>query len=97
METIYLFQGVVFRWDSEKARSNREKHGVDFEEAAEAILDLFGRGGDASTSQERREYHLGFSDRERLLLVVSTERAGSTRIISARPATRMERRTYERS
>ena len=44
---------------------------------------------------ERREIIIGYSQDDRLLLVSFTERSGSIRIISARPITRQERKTYE--
>lgn len=36
MDIIFQLQGVEFKWDESKARANVEKHGVTFEEAAEA-------------------------------------------------------------
>jgi uncharacterized DUF497 family protein len=39
MAIIYHLQGVVFKWDEDKARSNVEKHEVTFEEAAEVFFD----------------------------------------------------------
>jgi uncharacterized DUF497 family protein len=41
MDITYRLQGVTFEWDEEKARTNVEKHGVTFEEAAEAFFDPF--------------------------------------------------------
>jgi uncharacterized DUF497 family protein len=38
---VYRLQGVEFEWDADKARSNVEKHGVTFEEAAEVFFDPF--------------------------------------------------------
>jgi hypothetical protein len=87
--------GRLFEWDEDKARSNVEKHGVTFEEAAEAFFDPFSQGGDASSGAERRDFLLGYSLTQRLLLVVHTDRSSRTRIISARPATRAERKLYE--
>lgn len=97
MDITYRLQGITFEWDAEKARSNAEKHGVTFEEAAEAFLDPFYQGGDASGGEERRDFVLGYSLAQRLLLVVFTERPGATRLISARPATRAERKLYEQA
>ncbi len=95
MDTIYLLRGITFRWHVDKARANVAKHGVTFEEAAEALLDPFGSGGDASSGYEERESYLGYSFRERLLLVVYTERSDTIRLISARLPTRAERKSYE--
>jgi uncharacterized DUF497 family protein len=96
MDIIYRLQDVEFEWDENKAQGNLEKHGVAFEEAAEVFFDPFYQAGDASTSDdEEREFILGYSLSQRLLLVVHAERGERVRIISARPATRAERRLYE--
>jgi uncharacterized DUF497 family protein len=68
---------------------------VTFEEAAEVFFDPFYQSGDASTDDEQRDFIIGYSLSQRLLLVVYTERGERTRIISARPATRSERKLYE--
>jgi uncharacterized protein len=95
MDVTYRLQGLTFEWDAQKASSNAEKHGVSFEEAAEAFLDPFFQGGEASVEGELRDFVLGYSLAQRLLLVIYEERRSATRIISARPATRAERRLYE--
>ncbi|MBB4636321.1 BrnT family toxin [Longimicrobium terrae] len=97
MDTIYLLRGATFRWHDDKARSNAEKHGVTFEEAAEVFFDPLGRSGDASRGDEERQFHMGRTCLGRSLLVVYVERSGSIRIISARSPTRVERKMYERS
>lgn len=97
MDITYRLQGLTFEWDEQKARSNVEKHGITFEEAAEVFLDPFGRGGDASVGGEDRALLVGYSFAHHLLLVVHTERPRGTRIVSARAATRVERKLYERS
>jgi uncharacterized DUF497 family protein len=96
MDIIYRLQGVEFEWDEEKAENNLQKHGVTFEEAAEVFFDPFYQTGDASVDQdEDREFIIGYTFAQRLLLAVYTERGERTRIISARPATRLERKLYE--
>jgi uncharacterized protein len=97
MDVLYRLQGVEFEWNDEKADSNVIKHGVTFEEAAEAFFDPFYQTGDASVDDEQRDFVLGYSVSQRLLLVVYIERHARTRIISARPATRSERKMYEES
>ena len=97
MDIIYRLQGVEFEWDEDKAKSNIQKHGVTFEEAAEVFFDPFYQTGNASTDDEQRDFIIGYSLSQRLLLVVYTERGERTRIISARPATRSERRLYEKT
>lgn len=96
---IYRLQGVEFEWDDDKAESNIIKHGVRFEEAVEVFFDPFYQTGDASIADvaEQRDFILGYSAALRLLLVVYTERGERTRLISARPATRPERKHYESS
>lgn len=86
-----------FEWDPEKAASNATKHGVTFEEAQTVFQDdLFVTFEDPDHSQdENRFIIMGQSTKKNLLVVSYTERRNSIRLISARPATRKERRTYE--
>ena len=95
MNIVYQLQGIEFEWDEDKAQSNVEDHGVTFEEAAEVFFDPFYQGGDASRDDEQRDFIIGYSLAQRLLLVVYLERGARTRITSARPATRQERKLYE--
>ena len=95
MDIIYRLQGMEFEWDENKAQSNVQKHGVTFEEAAEVFFDPFYQTGDASMNDEERDFIIGYTFSQRLLLVVYTERGDRTRIISARPTTRAERKVYE--
>lgn len=97
MDVVYSLQGVKFEWNSNKAQINLEKHGVTFEEAAEVFFDPFYQIGDATANNESREFILGYSLSYRLLLVVFVEKSERNRIISARPATRQEKKLYEQS
>ncbi len=85
-------------WDPAKAESNLRKHGVSFEEAATALADDYSiTGADPGHSiGESRFITFGMSNVRRLLVVSHTER-GALRIISARGATKHERRIYEKS
>ena len=86
-----------YDWDTKKADSNRRKHGVSFDEAATVFLDPIAVSGpdpDHSLSEERY-VTLGFSRLGRLLAVCHTYRPGAIRIITARRATRGERKIYE--
>ena len=86
-----------FEWDPDKDERNRSTHGVSFREAATVFgdpLSLTIDDPDHSES-EMRFAMLGHSHRGRLLVVVHTERSDRIRIISARAATRAERRDYE--
>ena len=95
MDIAYRLENLEFEWTLEKAERNIDKHGVTFKEAAEVFLDPFYVMGDASANDEDRKFVLGYSLAERLLLVVHLERRQTIRIISARVATRTERRLYE--
>ncbi|MBI3738873.1 MAG: BrnT family toxin [Chloroflexi bacterium] len=96
MEIVYRLQGVEFEWDEDKAGSNLQKHGVTFQEAAEVFFDPFYQTGDATVDvKEEREFIMGYTFSQRLLLAVYTERGDRTRIVSARFATRTERKSYE--
>jgi uncharacterized DUF497 family protein len=88
---------LEFEWDRQKAASNLAKHGVSFEEAATAFGDPLGRiiADPRHSSEEERFVLLGFSRDKRLLAVMFVDRRESIRIISARVATRRERRDYE--
>ena len=97
MDSVYRLQGVEFEWDTNKFQINLEKHGVSFEEAAEVFFDPFYQEGDATANDEQRNFILGYSRTQRLLLVVYVERSLRIRIISSRPATRTERKLYEQS
>lgn len=89
--------GVRLEWDPDKAAANRRKHGVSFEEAATAFSDPLAitfDDPDHSTG-ESRSLTFGISSGGQLLVVAHMERKKTVRIISARPATRRERKTYE--
>jgi uncharacterized DUF497 family protein len=53
------------------------------------------QGDDAVTEDQAHEFIIGYSLAQRLLLVVYVDRGERTRIISARQATRSERKLYE--
>ena len=86
-----------FEWYGPKAAANRAKHKVTFEEASTVFADLLGRITDdpRHSEGEGRFVLLGQSDRWRLLVLMFTERGEVIHLISARKATRRERREYE--
>lgn len=86
-----------FEWDPAKATANRRKHGVSFEEAITAFGDPLSllQLDPGHSVGEQRYLVLGLSDKRRLLVVAYADREPRTRIISARLATRRERRRYE--
>ena len=89
--------GFEFEWDGRKESANRRKHGVGFAEAATVfgdplsitIPDL------AHDVDEDRFVIIGRSRERTLLVVVHTIREERIRLISARAATKHERRQYE--
>ena len=86
-----------FAWDPRKAEGNRRKHRVSFEEAATVFRDplsLTGSDPDHSIG-ERRFITFGISNVGRLLVVSHAYENSTIRIISARLATRQERKLYE--
>jgi uncharacterized DUF497 family protein len=86
---------VRFAWDRRKAASNLRKHGVSFEEAATAFDDELGAYY-PDTLDDRRFILIGYSKPSRLLYVVHAEVQPETiRIISARRATKREKKHYE--
>ena len=93
-------EGQLFDWDAEKNLSNIEKHGVPFKEAATVFRDNAAVILDDvdNTQGEERFKIIGHSGNLRLLMVCHCYRADDTviRIISARKATKGERKYYGR-
>ena len=93
----------IFEWDERKARTNLEKHKVGFDEAQTIFADplLITFPDEFHSKSEERFISIGMSTRERVLLVVHTEREEIgeriiIRIISCRTATTSERIIYEK-
>lgn len=93
-----------FEWDETKAEANRRKHGVSFNLAAQVFVDPLCRTEqDRIEGGEYRWQTLGMVEHRLLLMVAHTVSWGVengkgfevVRIISARPATKKERRLYE--
>ena len=86
-----------FEWDEEKQRANLRKHGVSFEEAASTFGDWLHitRFDPLHSTDEERFVTIGMSTRNRLLVVIHTDREDRVRIISARLADRLEKENYE--
>ena len=96
MDVTYSLNGVIFRWDEAKARSNLAKHNVTFEQAAQVFFDPYVKHADAGGEDEARDGALGFDFQYRLLFVVHLIfKDDGIRIISARHATASERKNYE--
>jgi len=88
---------VKFEWDPKKAKHNEKKHGVSFEEAATCFDDPHGcYFRNDSPSYEDRLILIAMSSRTRLLYVVHAEVGrDSIRIVSARKASRSQRKRYD--
>lgn len=97
MKTNFIFNGIEFEWDNNKASANIAKHGVAFETACEVFFDPFLRVEDAGIVEgEPREAVIGLTMGWRLLYAIYTMREDDViRIVSARPVTESERKSYE--
>ena len=87
-----------YEWDTTKADTNFNKHGVSFEEAQTVFNNPLAMIFDDElhlSLAEYREIIIGHSQQNRLLLVSFTERPQAIRIISARLTTQRECEDYE--
>jgi uncharacterized DUF497 family protein len=88
-------EGEQFEWDAAKAESNFEKHG--FEAACCVFDDAFAsEHSDFESASGEVRYVITGMGNDVILMVVYTERGESTRIISARKATKHEQTEYYR-
>ncbi|HBY60084.1 MAG TPA: hypothetical protein DEH78_09695 [Solibacterales bacterium] len=90
-------QGLAFEWNPKKEQANRRKHDVGFADASTVFgdpLSITIPDPDHAAGEDRFII-IGMSRERKLLVVVHTMRAGRIRLISARTATRHERRRYE--
>ena len=90
---------IKFTWDKNKASKNLEKHGVSFEEASSVFYDEFAvqfYDSGHSELEEDRFLLLGVSNKSRMLMICHCEKQSGNvlRIISARKATKNERKYY---
>lgn len=96
---VYILKSDVrmeeFEWDEAKAKTNLEKHGVDFRDAA-AIFEcpILQTRSDRSAEQRLKAVS---TLRDQLIVVVYTLRSGRRRIISARRAGKHEREAYRQA
>jgi uncharacterized DUF497 family protein len=88
---------LKFEWDENKAKINKRKHGITFEEATTAFADELSITIDdpLHSDDEDRLILIGKSQYFNTLVVVHVERKDILRIISARKATKKERKFYE--
>ncbi len=90
---------LQIEWDEDKAERNLKRHDVSFNEAATCFDDEFAfiYPDEIHSDDEVRDLLIGYSTRNRLLLVVFTERGDVVRIISARRGEPKERKQYEQT
>jgi uncharacterized protein len=87
---------MAFEWDPAKRRANLNKHGVDFADAVAVFEDPLALSRpDADVRGEARFVVLGVDALGRHLAVALTERGPDTRLISARLASKKERKSHE--
>jgi uncharacterized DUF497 family protein len=85
-----------FQYDLAKAAANVRRHGVSFADAEGVLKDPLALTiEDPDAQGERRYAAIRLGSAGDLLVVIYTERAEEYRLISARRATRKERKTYE--
>jgi len=89
--------GLQFEWDEKKAKVNKRKHGITFEEASTAFADKLSITIDdpLHSEYENRLILIGKSKEFKTLVVIHVERREAIRIISARKATKYEQEFYE--
>ena len=86
----------MFEWDESKNQQNLEKHGIAFEDA----LSVFANSEALALEDKRRDYgeprYVVLCPLQDVLVHVTyTVRGGNIRLISARRASRREKRDYE--
>jgi len=88
---------LAFEWDRGKEAANRKKHGIDFGEASTVFGDPLSLtiADPNHSTDEQRFVIVGASERRRVVVVVHTVRQERIRLISARLATKSEKRSYE--
>ena len=86
---------MKFEWDEAKNQANITKHGISFEQARQIFDGLVWTSVDDRFDYgEARFITIGALKKATVVVVAYTDRAGVTRIISARRANRTERKRY---
>lgn len=87
---------MSYQWDPKKAASNLRKHGIDFADAVGVFEDEWALTLDKQVVEnEQRFVTVGMDFLGRIIVVVYTYRNDDMRLISARSATKKERKEYE--
>jgi uncharacterized protein len=95
MHSVCILVLVAIEYDQAKARSNLLKHSVRFSDAEQALRDSLALTiEDPDSEGEQRFVTLGMDSLGRVLVVIHTQRGTRTRLISARKASRGERKQY---
>ena len=91
-----FYDNFEFEWDENKLRDNVRKHKVSFYEAMTVFSSspLLTENDDLHSQDEQRYKTTGYSVKNRLLVIVHTDRGDVIRIISAREANKLEERNY---
>ncbi|MDA1076106.1 MAG: BrnT family toxin [Proteobacteria bacterium] len=86
---------MTFEWDQAKDAANLKKHGISFDEASRIFSGpVLSRIDDRQDYGETREISLGELGGAVVIVVAHTDRNETIRIISARLASRAERKVY---
>lgn len=85
-----------FEFDTDKAKLNFQQHKITFETAALVFTDplRIERRDDSKSNKSDEERWQTLGKVDKVLFVVYTERGEKTRLISARPANKAEKRSY---
>ncbi len=88
---------LLFEWDPNKNRKNIKIHGISFDEASTVFRDTLSLtiSDPLHSDEEERQILIGNTSKNRLLVIIHTERGDKIRIISARKAAKKERKQYE--
>lgn len=87
---------MAYQWDAKKAETNRKNHGVDFADAIGVFKDDYALSlREEFVDGEQRFASIGLDFLARVIVVVYTYRGDDIRVISARLATKRERKAYE--
>jgi uncharacterized DUF497 family protein len=94
---LNIVEMPIFEWDENKEKSNFRKHGISFTEGESVFYDLHSLTipDPDHSNEEHRFIDIGTSNKNRVLVVVYTERENRIRIISVRKASSAERKMYE--
>ena len=93
---VDFYDDFIFEWDENKHRNNVKKHKVTFHEAMTVFTSSLSltEKDDLHSQDETRYKTTGYSVKDRLIVVMHTDRGNVTRIISARKANKLEQENY---